>query len=124
MSAAKPKTEEELDEEELRDVESKLTEVLDLMTARLSRDQTDVSLEAARIRRYENAGNIQPVFHVTHGGHHVPTTMHTKSTMDLAEQLKNRIKLGKYARELQDSLHRLAERHVKVLEKILARSRY
>jgi hypothetical protein len=125
MAAAQPKTEEERDEEELRDVESKLTEVLDLMTARHSRDRTDVNLEAARIRRHENTGNIQSVFHVAEkGGHHVPTTMHTKATMDLADQLKTRIKLGKYARELQDSLHRLSERHIAVLERILARSRY
>lgn len=126
MSSSKPqpKTEEELDEEELRDVEAKLKEVLELMTAKHSRDSTDERLEEARLKRYDNMGNVQPVFHVSSAGHHVATNMHTKCTMDLAEQLKIRIKLGKYARELQDSLHRLSERHINVLEKILARSRY
>ena len=45
MSQGTPeKTPEELDEEELREVEPKLKEVLDLMTAWHHRDLTDASL--------------------------------------------------------------------------------
>lgn len=118
-----PKTPEELDEEELREVEGKIKEVLDLMTARHHRDRVDQHLEMARSRRDEHTGNKQAVFHIS-GSHHVPTTMHTKTALDLAETLKLRIQLGQYARELDDSLERLSLRYVAVLERMLGRSRY
>lgn len=123
MSSPNPKTPEELDEEELREVEAKLKEVLDLMTHRHHRDRADEMLWQARQRREEHTGNRQPVFHIS-GSHHVPTTMHTKTALDLAEQLKLRIQLGKYALELDDALQRLSERQVAVLERMLSRSRY
>jgi hypothetical protein len=50
-SAKPPKTPEELDEEELREVEAKMKEVLDLMTARHRRDDTDARVLEARARR-------------------------------------------------------------------------
>jgi hypothetical protein len=123
MSQQKEKTPEELDEEELREVEGRLKEVLDLMTARHNRDQTDDRLLAARARRESNTGNKTPVFHVS-GSHHAATTMHTKTELDLAEQLKLRIQLGKYALQLDDTLQRLSARYVAVLERMLERSRY
>ena len=122
-TGAVEKTPEELDEEELREVETKMKEVLDLMTARHHRDRTDANLELARARRQEHTGNTQAVFHIT-PSHHAPTTMHTKTALDLAEHLKLRIQLGKYALELDDTLQRLSVRLVDVLERILGRSRY
>ena len=50
------KTPEEQDEEELREVEGKVKEVLDLMTARHHRERTDEKLETARGKRDEHAG--------------------------------------------------------------------
>jgi hypothetical protein len=117
------KTPEELDEEELREVEGKIKEVLDLMTARHHREKTDEKLELARGKRDEHAGNRQPVYHIS-GGHHAATTMQTKTALDLAEQLKLRIQLGKFALELDNSLERLSTRYVAVLERMLGRSRY
>ena len=76
-----------------------------------------------RARRDEHAGNRQPVHHIS-GGHHAATTMHTKTALDLGEQLKLRIQLGQYARVLDNSLERLSERQVAVLERMLKRSRY
>jgi hypothetical protein len=120
---AAEKTPEELDEEELREVEAKMKEVLDLMTGRHHRDRVDEQLEGARARRDEHAGSRQAVFHIS-GSHHAATTMNTKTALDLGELLKLRIKLGQYARELDDSLERLSVRHVAVLERMLGRSRY
>lgn len=117
------KTLEELDEEELREVESKIKEVLDLMTARSHRERVDQTLLEARAKRDEHRGNMQSVYHIT-GSHHAPTTMHTKTNLDLAEHIKLRIQLGKYALELDDSLQRLSARYVDVLERMLTRSRY
>ena len=121
MSTKAPaKTPEELDEDE---VEGKMKEVLDLMTARHDRGRVDEQLQLKRARRDEHAGNRQAVYHIN-GGHHVATTMHTKTALDLAEQLKLRIQLGKFALELDSSLERLSARYVAVLERMLGRSRY
>ena len=125
MSDTVEKTPEQLDEEEVRDVEGKIKEVLGLMTDRHHRHTTDENLKAARTRREDHAGNKQTVFHRSAGGeHHAATTMHTKTELDLAEQIKLRIQLGKYALELDDALTRLSTRYVKVLERQLKRSRY
>lgn len=124
MSTAKPeKSPEQLDEEELRDVEGKIKEVMALMSAGHTRESGDERLKTARARQEEHHGNRQSVYHITTQGH-IPTTMHTHTSMELAEALKTRIQLGGYARNLEDSLRRLSERHVAVLERILARSRY
>ena len=122
-SSAPAKTQEELDEEELREVEAKIKEVLELMTDRHHRSRTDEELDLARVRRDEHVGDSTPVYHQT-SSHHAPTTMHTKTALDLAEKLKLRLKLGKYALELDDSLQRLSTRLVAVLERMLGRSRY
>ncbi len=47
-SKAPEKTPEELDEEELREVEGKVKEVLDLMTARHHRDRADEQVMSKR----------------------------------------------------------------------------
>jgi hypothetical protein len=117
------KTQEELDEEELREVEAKILEVLGLMSERHSRDNVDAELVKARARVGEHHGNAQSVYHPSNQGH-VATTMHTHTKLELAGTLKTRIQLGKYAGNLEDSLRRLSERHVEVLERILERSRY
>ena len=120
MSAQTP---EERDEAELREVEGKIKEVLGLLTERHTRTGADEALERARQQHVSHRGNRQPVFHIA-GAHHAPTTMHTKTALDLAERLKRRIQLGQYALELEDSLSRLSERYVAVLERMLERSRY
>jgi len=122
-SKDQPQTQEEKDEEELREVERKIHEVLDLMTNRKNRAELDATLEQARARRDEHTGNDMPVVHISKTAH-APTTMHTKTHLDLAENLKTRIALGQYALSLEDSLRRLSERYVEVLERILTRSRY
>lgn len=122
-SGDQAKTQEEKDEEELREIEKKIHEVLDLMTNRKNREELDTSLEQARARRDEHSGNITPVVHISKTVH-AATTMHTKTHLDLADNLKTRIALGQYALRLDDSLRRLSERYVEVLERILTRSRY
>ena len=48
--------------------------------------------------------------------------MQTKTELDLAEQLKVRIRLGRHALNLNDTLSRLSARYVAVLERMLTRS--
>jgi hypothetical protein len=118
-------TQEEKDQEELREVEGKIKEVLDLMASRHNRAKTDNDLSEARERRDEHHQNVSGAFYKGEGKSvPVETTMHTRAHLQLAGVLKTRIKLGQYAGDLEDSLRRLSERHVEVLERILSRSRY
>jgi SOS-response transcriptional repressor LexA len=57
-------------------------------------------------------------------GKPIPMTQHTSAHLKLASALKLRIRLGEYALELEDSLSRLAEEQVEVLERQLKRARY
>ncbi len=105
-------------------MEAKLKEVLDLMTARHHRDRVDEALAVARERRERSVRDRQPIYHHTASGHHAATTMQTKAALDLAEQIKLRIQLGQYTRELDATLERLSERYLAVLERQLGHSRY
>jgi 3-mercaptopyruvate sulfurtransferase SseA len=123
MTTKPEKTPEERDEEELREIESKIKEVMELMAKGHKRDEVDKRLSDARLRRDAHHGDKTSAYHIASSGH-VPTTRHTESKIALAEQLKLRIQLGQYARNLDDTLERLSARHVDVLERILKRSRY
>jgi hypothetical protein len=123
MSEAPPKTLEEMDEEELREVEAKIKEVTSLMAEGHTRDAVDERVGTARWRRDTHHGDKTSAFYISQHGH-VPTSKHTQTKLQLAELLKLRIQLGQYARDLDDTLERLSVRYVAVLERILSRSRY
>ena len=116
-------TAEERDEEMLRDIEARVKEVSGLMIQRTNRQQADKRVSETSQRAEEHRGNTESVYHIVQEGH-VPTTMHTRANLELCEALKERIKLGGYAMDLQDSLHRLSERQVEVLKRKLTRCRY
>jgi len=113
-------TPEQRDAEELREVEGRLDEVLRLLTQRKTREGSQGQLLTLRARRDEHASNGQAVVHI-HAGHHAPTTMRTKASLDLGECLKENLVLQKYARELETSLRSLSERRVLILERMYAR---
>lgn len=122
-STSRDKTPEELDEDELREIEGKLKDVLGLMAEGHSREASDEKLKTARERRDTHHEDRTTVYHITSQGH-VPTTRHTQTKLALAEELKLRIQLGKYARNMDNTLERLSVRYVDVLERILSRSRH
>ncbi len=115
-------TEEEKDEQLLREIESKIKEVTELMANGHTREIVDEHIEDARTLRELHENDTSSVFHITPSGH-VPTTRRTQTSLKLAHLLKTRIKLGKYALKLDESLERLSKRYVGVLERILKRSR-
>lgn len=126
-SGAKPKkpTQEELDEERLREIEAKVKELLQLISEGHDREKADAALGEARAKRDEQAGNRKErVYHRERVGKSIPMTQHTSAHLKLASALKLRIQLGEYAQELEDSLSRLAEEQVEVLERKLKRARY
>ena len=127
MPESKPaeKTPEELDEEKLREAESRIKELLALMSAGHTRPKADERLGKAREKRGEHEGNTDATFHKPGGtGKPVSVTRDTASLLELAESLELRIKLGGYALELQDALNRYTAQKVDVLERMLKRARY
>lgn len=123
--APKP-TQEELDEQRLREIEARLKELAQLMTEGKDRPTADTKLEEARLARDEHSGNHRErVFYRTQTSQRpITVSQHTRSHLELAEALKLRIRLGEYALDLGDSLQRLAEEQVEVLERVLKRARY
>lgn len=123
--APKP-TQEELDEQRLREIEASLKELTQLIADGKDRPAADEGLDRARAARDEHQGNrVERAFYKAQGaGRPVPVSMHTRSHLELADALKLRIRLGEYALDLGDSLERLAEEQVEVLERTLKRARY
>ena len=120
MSSPEKKTPQDLDEEELREIEADLSEVVELMAMRKDRTRSTREVEIMRGKYNENKGDTSGVYHIT-GSHHIPTTRGTKWGLDYAEALKTRVRLGKHALELEDTLRRLTERYVDNLERQLDR---
>lgn len=119
-TSAGKKTPEEEDEELIREIEQELKEVLDLIAGNKNRTQSQAEVQQLRGKFQENERDMRPVYHID-GGRNVATTMRTKTGLDLAKALKTRIRLGKHAMELEESLHRLTSRYVQVLERRLGR---
>jgi len=114
---------EEKDEELRREIETTMKEVMDLIALRKNRIQSSKEVDVLRRNFADNEKDKSGVFHIS-DTHHIPTTRHTKSGLDLAEALKTRIRLGKHALELEDTLNRLTVRYVEVLERQLKRSKF
>ena len=120
-----PKTPAEMDEEELREKEGKLTEIIALMTKQpfVNKAQAKEKVEQTRANQELHKGNTKSVYHITDAGH-VATTQGTKAAMEHAEALKAVIELGKYALDLRDSLDRFVGQQVEILERQVKRVRY
>ena len=126
MSNKPAKTKAELDEERLREIEARIKEAIELLKSGVDRGAADERVARAREERDRHKGNrSRQAFHRHKGGKDaVPTSVHTKAALDLAEALKLRIRLGDFAADVQDSLARLAEEQNEVLERVLKRARY
>ena len=126
MSKKPATTKAELDEERLREIDSRISEAIELLKGGVDRAAADERVARAREERDRHKGNrSRQAFHRHKGGKDaVPTSVHTKAALDLAEALKLRIRLGDFAADVQDSLARLAEEQNEVLERVLKRARY
>ena len=123
---AKP-TQEELDAERLREIESRIKELTTLIAEGTDRTGADERLQAARGERDQHKGNRKErAFHKDSnaGGRPIPVSKHTGAHLKLADALRLRIRLGDYALELADSLERLSEEQVEILERELKRAKY
>lgn len=124
-AAAEPKepTQEEKDEERLREIEAKITDLIELLHTGTTRDSADSKVSEHRERVKSGKGEPRPllrVFH-DHGGKRIATTRRTQSKMQLADSLKMRIRVGKHAQDLEHALHILVREQVEILERQLER---
>jgi hypothetical protein len=123
---AEPKepTQEEKDEERLREIEARIEDLTDLLSGGVSRESADRKIGDARDRVNSAKGEPRPllrVFH-DHGGKRISTTRRTQSKMHLADALKLRIRVGKHAQDLEHALHILVREQVEILERQLGRT--
>lgn len=123
---AEPKepTQEEKDEERLRELEAKITDLTELLSKGVTRESADRDVDTHRERAESCKGEKAPflrVFH-DHGGKRIATTRRTQSKMHMAEALKLRIRVGKHAKDLEHALHILVREQVEILERQLGRT--
>jgi len=121
--AEKQPTQEEKDEERLREIEERVTDLIELLNTGTTRDSADDRVGEARERVKSGKGEPRPllkVFH-EHKGKKIPTTRRTQSKLMLADALKMRIRVGKHAQDLEHALHILVKEQVEILERQLER---
>ena len=81
-AAAEPKepTQEEKDEERMRELEAKITDLTDLLSGGATREKSEQMIGDARARVQSSKGEPRPflkVYH-DHGGKRIPTTRRTQ----------------------------------------------
>ena len=81
-AAAEPKepTQEEKDEERMREIEAKITDLVDLLSDGVSRESADQRIGDAQARVASAKGEPRPLLKVyhDHGGKRIPTTRRTQ----------------------------------------------
>ena len=123
---AEPKepTQEEKDEERMRELEAKIADLVEVLSSGTTRESADHSVSDAKDRVQTTQGEERPFLRVyhDHGGKRIPTTRRTQSKMQLADALKRRIRVGKHAQDLEHGLHILVREQVEILERQLGRT--
>jgi hypothetical protein len=119
----KQPTQEEKDEERLREIEERMTDLIELLNTGTTRDSADAKIEEHRERVKSGKGEPRPLLKVyhEHKGKKIPTTRRTQSKLMLADALKMRIRVGKHAQDLEHALHILVKEQVEILERQLDR---
>jgi hypothetical protein len=102
-------------QDELVVVEGKIQEILSLMRE----DWTDCKLQKARNRRDKHWRDIRSAYLLERKKKPVHTTMHTLTHLELGDALRIQIKSCQFETKLEDSLSKLSEQRVDVLERIL-----
>ena len=121
--AEKEPTQEEKDEERMREIEAKIVDLTELLSSGTTRDAADASIGEARERVKSGKGEPRPLLKVyhEHKGKRIATTRRTQSKLMLADALKMRIRVGRHAQDLEHALHVLVKEQVEILERQLER---
>lgn len=102
-------------QQELRDTETKIHEIIGLMREKL----IDERLEKARTKREKCRGDKTHTYLLEYKKAPVSSTLHTHSTLALGDILNTKIKLSQYPEDLESTLNTLSERRVELLERML-----
>ncbi len=100
---------------ELRDVEGRIQEVITLMRV----ENIDEKLRKARLLRDKHNCDWSTAYLLEHKKGAVATTMHTHAHLALGDILKTKIKLCQYTESLENTLRRLSEQRLALLERTL-----
>ena len=123
---AEPKepSQEEKDEERMRELEAKIADLVEVLSSGTTRESADHSVSDAKDRVQTTQDEERPFLRVyhDHGGKRIPTTRRTQSKMQLADALRQRIRVGKHAQDLEHGLHILVREQVEILERQLGRT--
>lgn len=118
----KPKTQREIDEERVRELDAKIKDLLEHISEGVNADISDIKLAKHRETHEKHRENTAMVFH-KQGNKTI--TMHKRASTALSytESIKERIKLCEHARDLHESLFNSLEKQAEVLERCLKRAR-
>lgn len=122
-AAAKPPTQEELDEERLRELTKIIKELLDMLAHGVSRQSADEEVDRLRRRVASGEDEGKPLLRVyhDHGGRKVCTTRRTQSKLMLAEALERRSRVWSYPHDLEHALHIHTHEQLEIMERKHAR---
>ncbi len=115
------KSQEELDEERLKEIEQKLTDLIELIHAKVTRESLDKDVETHRKRVESTKGESRPYTQIYHehgsSGKKIPTTRRTSSKMHLVDSLKMQLRVSKHPKDLEHALHILVQEQLEILER-------
>lgn len=115
----KPPTQEEKDEERLKELAGIIKELLDLLAQGVSRQSADEEVERLRQRVASGEDEDRPLLRVyhSHSAGKVPTTRRTQSKLMLAEALERRARVWSHPRDLEHALHIHAHEKLEIMER-------
>ena len=102
-------------QDELLDIEARIEELIALMRV----EMVDEKLEKARLLCVKHNCDWNPAYLLERKKGAVTTTRHTQVHLALGDILKTKIKLCQYTESLEDTLRRLSEQRLALLERIL-----
>lgn len=120
---SQPKTQRELDEERIRELDAKIKDLLEHISEGVNADISDEKIQQHKDAFHKHKDNKGFVFHKHRGSKNI--TMHKRSSAALTytESIKERIRLCEHARDLHESLYNSLEKQAEILERCLKRAR-
>ena len=121
--ASPPKTQEELDEERLRELEAKIADVAKLLSEGNTRQHMTRKVKRAREQVASGDGEARPLLTVyhSHAGMKIPTTRRTQSKMELVRLLKEQERANAHPHDLEHALHTYVREQLEIMERKVAR---
>lgn len=114
---AEPKTQEEKDQQLIKDIEKKIEEVVELLALRKDVDEVDKELECMNTEKEKSKGSSELAW-LPHKSHkNVAINKHTKINMDLIKTLQHKRKLTDHPDDLLEHLDKLTEKLLVVVQR-------